>query len=295
MQKYVYRYMIYDMYMILHVNMLPDAFCTSTRFRSKEPRDTLDWRVGASSGGGGAFICATWSWKMLKLETHHIQQYSKSLEFFVCGGGRVLSFGEVFGEPPPGRDWISHLWYFVHDHDATIEEVEFPLNLQDFRSSANKKLHNIPDRWIELCSADVGWLIKQLRQTGGSMASASANKFSLGLLTLMWTWKQAGWRVGAQALSWPGKSAYNLSGFGSVPPLWATHSSQVTCWSPLSVDSWEACGFEACWRLWGQEWLTMNYWLRANDANNAHKHKSYCDISTYLYSISYHSLYLWRT
>ena len=105
------------------------------------------------------------------LETlHRIQQNSiKSAELcFFCGGrGGVLSFGEVLAEPSPGRDWTSHLWYFVQDRDATIEEVEFSLNLQDFagcRSSANKKLHNIPaDQWIERYSADVGWLIKQLR------------------------------------------------------------------------------------------------------------------------------------
>ena len=102
---------------------------------------------------------------------------------------------------------------------------------------------------------------------GGSMASASSNKFSLGLLTLMWTWKQSSWCVGRSTSSFLTRQVwYNLSGFGSVPPLWATHSSQVTCWSPLSVDSWEACGFGALLAAL-RTWLTMNHWLRANDAN----------------------------
>ena len=90
MQINMYCIQKYDMYMILHANTWPEAFCT-TRSRSKEPRDTLDRRVGASSGGGGAFICATWSGNMLKLRNTapHPAKFNKIpwVVFFLWGRG----------------------------------------------------------------------------------------------------------------------------------------------------------------------------------------------------------------
>ncbi len=184
--------------------------------------------------------------KCWNLKQHTTSSKIQKLVRFFFGGAGFLSFGEIFGQQSPLRDRCnSDLWYFVHDHAAMWPQLVGLCMLSIPQLCKQETPH---PNW-PMNRADVGWLIKQLRASrrfyGFCMywvqfrsAHTDVNLEISGLVC---------WEQHKLFLD---QSAYNLSGFGSVPPLWATHSSQVTCWSPLPVDSWEACGFEALLAAW---------------------------------------------